>query len=101
LLPVLDALDLAADPRRRCSRRPTSSALEAQALIQVRSLLVDTLTKEGLSRVDEVGVAFDPNVHDAVAFVEGEGEQVIDEILRAGYLWKGSVVRPAMVRVRG
>jgi molecular chaperone GrpE len=50
-----------------------------------------------------VGVAFDPQVHDAVAHIEGDvdGEQVIDEVLRAGYRWKGAVLRPAMVRVKG
>jgi molecular chaperone GrpE len=40
-------------------------------------------------------------VHDAVAHIEGDGEQVVDEVLRAGYLWKGAVLRPAMVRVKG
>ena len=63
--------------------------------------MLETLRKDGLERIDKVGVGFDPQVHDAVAHVEGDGEQVIDEILRAGYLWKGAVLRPAMVRVKG
>lgn len=100
LLPVLDALDLAQIHVVGASTINVES-LEAQALIQVRSLLVDTLTREGLTRVEDAMAAFDPHVHDAVAFVEGDGPQVVDEILRTGYLWKGSVVRPAMVRVRG
>jgi molecular chaperone GrpE (heat shock protein) len=34
--------------------------------------------------------------------VEGEGDvQLVDDVLRAGYRWKGVVVRPAMVRVKG
>ena len=49
----------------------------------------------------EVGAAFDPTIHDAVAHTEGDGEQVVDDIMRAGYLWKGAIVRPAMVRVKG
>jgi molecular chaperone GrpE len=65
-------------------------------------LFLDILKKEGLSRIDEVGAPFDPKIHDAVAHVEGDGgEQVVDDILRAGYVWKGSVLRPAMVRVKG
>jgi len=41
-------------------------------------------------------------VHDAVARAEGDDpEVVIDEVLRSGYRWKGQVLRPAMVRVRG
>ena len=98
LLPVLDAFDLA--------QAHFASALseEALALSQARGLLLDTLAKDGLQRIDEVNVAFDPQVHDAVAHVEGDGddgEQVIDEVLRAGYRWKGGVLRPAMVKVKG
>jgi molecular chaperone GrpE len=98
LLPVLDALDLA---QAHFAGAPSD---EAAALDQSRALLLDTLTKEGLQRIDAVGVPFDPQVHDAVAHVpsdEGETDQVVDDVLRAGYRWKGSVVRPAMVRVKG
>ncbi len=96
LLPVLDAFDLAA------AHFASSPSDEATALNQSRGLLLDTLEKQGLERLADAGVAFDPQIHDAVAHVEGgEGEQVVDEILRAGYRWKGSVLRPAMVRVKG
>ena len=97
LLPVLDAFDLAQ------AHFANVTSDEAAALVQSRSLLLDTLAKEGLERIDATNVPFDPQVHDAVAHIEGdgEGEQVIDEVLRAGYLWKGAVLRPAMVRVKG
>jgi molecular chaperone GrpE len=95
MLPVLDAFDLAV------AHFEGSTSEEATALVQSRSLLLDTLAKQGLERVDQSGVAFDPTVHDAVAHEEGDGEQVVDAMLRAGYKWKGSVLRPAMVRVKG
>ena len=98
LLPVLDALDLAQ------AHFASSTSDEAAALEQSRALLLDTLAKEGLTRIDVVGVAFDPQVHDAVAHVpgeDGESTQVVDDVLRAGYKWKGAVLRPAMVRVMG
>jgi len=97
MLPVLDAFDLA---RAHFADSPSE---ESEALDQARGLLLATLSKEGLERVDDVGAPFDPQVHDAVAHVEGDGDgdQVIDEVLRAGYRWKGSVLRPAMVRVKG
>ena len=31
----------------------------------------------------------------------GGGEVVIDQVLRSGYRWRGQVLRPAMVSVRG
>ncbi|MGA2432718.1 MAG: nucleotide exchange factor GrpE [Acidimicrobiales bacterium] len=98
LLPVLDVLDLAQ------AHFAGEANEEAAALEQSRSLLLDTLEKEGLERIDEVGAPFDPQVHDAVAHVpgdEGEADQVVDDVLRAGYRWKGAVLRPAMVRVKG
>ena len=98
LLPVLDALDLAQ------AHFASSTSDEAAALEQSRALLLDTLAKEGLTRIDVVGVAFDPQVHDAVAHVpgeDGESTQVVDDVLRAGYKWNGAVLRPAMVRVKG
>ena len=96
LLPVLDAFDLAA------AHFAATPSEEGTALNQSRALLLDTLEKQGLERVGAEGEPFDPQVHDAVAHVEGEGaEQLVDEVLRAGYRWKGNVLRPAMVKVRG
>lgn len=100
LLPVLDAFDLAQAHFAAATAEELDS-VEAKALVQARSLLLDTLNKEGLERIDEIGVAFDPTVHDAVAHVDGEGEQIVDDVMRAGYQWKGAIVRPAMVRVKG
>jgi molecular chaperone GrpE len=98
LLPVLDTLDLAQAHQTEAS----AGSDDAKALTAARSMLLDTLGKEGLERVDEASVPFDPAVHDAVARTEGEGsEEVIDQILRSGYRWRGQVLRPAMVSVRG
>jgi len=106
LLPVLDTLDLAEAHLRAAG--PGEAGHDAQALSQARAQLVDVLAKEGLERVDQAEVAFDPVIHDAVAHAPagesggpGQGhEAVVDEVLRAGYRWRGQVLRPAMVRVR-
>jgi len=109
LLTVLDTLDLA---RTHRESGPGEDGHDAEALDQARSQLLDLLNKEGLERVDESGVPFDPVVHDAVAAAPAEeaeegadaetgSEVTIDEVLRAGYRWRGQVLRPAMVRVRG
>lgn len=89
LLPALDTADLAL-------AHTASPEVE-----QVRAALLDVLQREGLERIDLAGQPFDPTVHDAVAHEPAEGKQEVAEVLRAGYVWKGRVLRPAMVKVRG
>jgi molecular chaperone GrpE len=93
LLPVLDTFDLAL-------------AHGTEGLEPVHRSLVDILEAAGLQRVDPLGQPFDPNEHDAVLHEEGEGDgtsptQEVSEVLRPGYRWKGRVMRPAMVKVKG
>ncbi len=89
LLPVLDALD-------------NGVGHGDESLVPVRSQLLGVLEKEGLVRVDPTEERFDPTAHDAVAHDPGDGgEPVVAETLRPGYRWRGRLVRPAMVRVRG
>ena len=87
LLDVLDVFDLA--------------AAHGQGYEQGADRLLTVLAKEGLERIDPVGEQFDPNEADAVAHEDGEGGPVVAEVLRPGYRWRGRVLRPAMVKVRG
>jgi molecular chaperone GrpE len=89
LLPVLDTADLAL------------AHGSGEDVKQVTTALTSALEREGLDRIDASGGAFDPTLHDAVAHEAGDGEQEVAEVLRAGYRWKGRVIRPAMVKVRG
>ncbi|HEX2054616.1 MAG TPA: nucleotide exchange factor GrpE [Actinomycetota bacterium] len=59
------------------------------------------LESAGLEIVEPKGQPFDPNVHEAVFQDEGDGSGhlVVDDVLRNGYLFKGAVLRPAMVKV--
>ncbi len=101
LLPVLDTLDLA----EAHLNESLEVSADGKALRASRAMLNDILSKEGLERIDQDAVPFDPSVHDAVAHAEGEGGEegptVVEEVLRSGYRWKGQVLRAAMVRVRG
>jgi molecular chaperone GrpE len=105
LLPVLDTLDLAEAHLATAESGEDVAATAVLALGQARAQLNDVLVKEGLQRVDRADVAFDPSVHDAVAHAPAPaadgGGTMIDEVLRSGYRWRGQVLRPAMVRVRG
>src|SRR5436309_11034754 len=92
LLPVLDTFDAA--------------LAHQQDFEHALGSLLNVLEKEGLERIQPDGQPFDPNEHDAVAHEaapEGEGDVApsVSEVMRPGYRWKGRVVRPAMVRVKG
>jgi molecular chaperone GrpE len=91
LLPVLDTADLAL------------AHGGGEDVKQITGSLTAALEKEGLERIAGEGAPFDPTLHDAVAHEpgDGDGEQTVVEVLRAGYRWKGRVLRPAMVKVRG
>ena len=87
LLPVLDACDAAL-------------AHGASEVEPVLAALYGALGKEGLERIDPKGAPFDPAEAEAVLHEPGEGgEQIVSEVLRAGYRWRGRVLRPAMVKV--
>lgn len=70
----------------------------------IHTLLLDTLTSVGLSRLGAPGEAFDPNLHEAVMTepaADGDEGQVVTEVLRTGYGLNGRTLRAAMVKVRG
>ena len=91
VLEVLDTVDLA------------RSHGEGDAIEPVAAKLTEVLEKEGLERIDPVGKPFDPNEHEAVAHEpgDGDGDPTVVGLMRAGYRWKGRVLRPAMVTVKG
>lgn len=90
LLPVLDAFDGAV-------------ANGAEDVAPMRTSFIDALAKQGLERIDPEDGPFDPNLHEAVMHEDAEDTDgpVVAEVMRAGYVWKGRVLRPAMVRTRG
>jgi molecular chaperone GrpE len=56
------------------------------------------LEMNGVSEIEAEGQAFDPTVHEAVMFGEGEDGQV-SSVVQKGYRLGGRVLRPAMVVV--
>jgi molecular chaperone GrpE len=99
LLPILDSMDLtkmdAAGPDANIERLKEALEMTDTSLRQV-------LTVRGLERIDAKGKPFDPTIHEAVVkrpAGEGETPNTVAEELRAGYLWKGLILRPAQVLV--
>lgn len=93
LLPVLDAFDAAR------SHAPDSDEVDA-----LWSSLWGVLSKQGLERIDATDETFDPNLHEAVSTLpatDDHEEGTVATIMRTGYVFKGRVLRAAMVAVRG
>ena len=91
LLPVLDAFD-------------NAIIHGIDGVGPLHKALFDVLQKEGLEVIPTDGVVFDPNQHEAVMHEpagDDDDEPVVIDTLRTGYAWRGRVVRPAMVKVRG
>jgi molecular chaperone GrpE len=95
LLPTLDSLDAA-------QAIEATTEAEERMLEGVRgteALLLEALRAEGFEPIEALGAPFDPAVHEAVQVVPGEGEQVVQQELRKGYVMRGRVIRPSLVVV--
>ena len=72
----------------------------AKEVDALNSMLVSVLQSLQVEEVGKVGENFDPSLHEAVEH-SGEGDsQIIDVVLRKGYLFQGNLIRPAMVKVK-
>jgi molecular chaperone GrpE len=94
LLPVLDNFELAL-----ANIGDDASEKIRKGVELVYADLLSVLERNGLERIDAIGVPFDPNEHEAVLQDEGDGEPVVGDVLRTGWKLKGRVLRPSMVKV--
>ena len=97
LLPVADNLEMALDHSK------DENSLEAlrEGVDLTLKGLMNVLEKAGVEKVEAVGVAFDPNFHEAVSEQEDDRAEpgtVLKE-LQKGYLLNQRLIRPAMVIV--
>ncbi|WAP52314.1 nucleotide exchange factor GrpE [Arthrobacter sp. ATA002] len=91
LMPVLDDID-AARQHGDLADGPFAS---------IANKLENTLKTYGLAKIDEVGVEFDPNIHEALIQQQSPDVQsdTVTQILRAGYRANDRVLRAAQVIV--
>ncbi len=95
LLPALDSLDAA------MAIEPTTDA-ELKMLDGMRSThdqILEALKGDGFAEIEAAGEPFDPAMHEAVSVIPGDGDQVVDQVVRKGYAMNGRVLRPALVVV--
>lgn len=73
----------------------------AQSVVKMYDKLEKNLAKNGIEKINsKAGEVFNPEVHEAIQFEDGDGEtEIIAEELRAGYKLHGNVLRHSMVKV--
>jgi molecular chaperone GrpE len=96
LLLVKDELELAYAKAQESEQNPV--LLEGVGMIMKR--LQAVLSKEGVEKIPGEGSKFNPDYHEAALKVPSKEEEgtVVEEV-RSGYLLKGRVLRPSIVKV--
>lgn len=95
LLPILDEMDLAIQTiHHKASAKEIKEGME-----MLHKKFHSMLEKEGLGEMNCENQAFDPYRHEAIRAVEGKEDGKIVEVLKKGYLFRGNVLRHAMVVV--
>jgi molecular chaperone GrpE len=95
-LPVFDNLERG----MQSAKNATDVSAVAEGLSMVLRQFVDTLGKQGITKVPTVGTPFDPSVHEAIQQVESDEPvgNVVAEV-QSGYVQAGRLVRAAFVVV--
>lgn len=98
LLPVVDSLDLALTHTDK--NNPELKAV-AEGIENTMTLFLKELKNFGVERLNPVGQAFDPNLHQAITMVPSSDVKPnhILSVMQKGFVLNGRVVRPAMVVV--
>lgn len=72
----------------------------AQGVGKVYERAQEKMNEVGIFKINAAHQPFDPELHEAVEFEDGDGNQeVVTEEMRTGYMLGDTVLRPAMVKV--
>ena len=96
LIPVLDGFEHALAAHREAEYESYRKGFEL-----IYKQLMDNVAKLGAHRIDPLGKAFDPHLHQAMDRVETteHADGTILAVFQPGYEFHGRVLRPALVRV--
>jgi molecular chaperone GrpE len=94
LLPILDDMD-----RAVASLPPKlTNHIWVDGILLIYRKLKAAMEKQGLTEIEAIGKPFEPNLHEAVAYLDGEEGIVMNEAQK-GYMLKNRLLRPATVVV--
>jgi molecular chaperone GrpE len=97
ILPVLDSLERAVG----CFSEKAENKSWQEGVDLTLKQFQNILKNEGLEVIPALNVPFDPQVHEAVSQEPGEQvtEPTVIEEMQRGYIYKGKLLRPALVKV--
>ena len=98
LLGTID--DLERVTRLDPDKTPATAVIDGVSLLERK--LVDTLEREGLTRIGEVGEPFDPHRHEAISTLaapSAELDGTVATVAIPGYAFGSQLLRPAQVQV--
>jgi len=98
---VIDVID---DLARVAHLDPAQTSAESlhEGMLAIERKFMKTLETAGLERVDPIGQRFDPRTQEAVTMQpapSAEADQTVGAVFQHGYLYKGTLLRPARVAV--
>lgn len=91
------------DLERALAKAPETEACEewVAGVKLIYTKFRSILEAEGVETIEEEGLRFDPNIHEAISYEESDDhtEGSVIEVTQRGYKLGDRVLRPAMVRV--
>lgn len=99
LLPVLDSFDMAFQNKEAWEKVDRNWRVGVE---YIYNQLLSSLEKSGVSAISEIGVLFDPNLHQSIESVPTTKEaddHKVDKIIQKGYKIGDRIIRPARVAI--
>ena len=97
IIPIIDNLGLGLG----AAKQQTDVKSIVDGINLVLEQFKSTLTRHGLKEVNQIGQAFDPNLHDCISHQPSADipEEKVSQVVRLGYTLNGRLLRPASVVV--
>ena len=99
LLPSIDSFDMAMANKEAWEKVDPNWRTGVEYIYQQ---IMNGLADSGVERIDKVGIAFDPNLHQSIESVPTDDQSqdhTVAKVIQAGYKIGDRVVRPARVNI--
>ncbi len=99
LLPVLDSFQMAFSDQEAWNNTPENWRLGIE---YIHNQLENILTDHGLKKINALGQDFNPNEHESAGTIKTdkkEEDHKVLEIIKNGFIFRGKIIRPALVKI--